>query len=419
MRVLLLSQCYEPEIAAGTVRVKGLAKCWAEAGHEITILTGFPNYPEGRRLPGYDYGNRVFKREVQDGINVVRTWNLFYRSGQTIRRGLDGLGFMSSSLLYGLCAARGRYDLVMGSSPHSFLLVSTVLTARRCGVPAVLDIRDHWPETAPKGTSKLAAMVWKAVGTTVDFSYSKADLVVGVSPSYRELFSRHGVPEERQLVIPNGLDEERFPWPLDRDACCSALGLDPSEFWVSFVGTMGTGMGLETVLAAAKRLSDRLPSLRLLFVGQGASRAGVEAKALELGLDVAWRDFLPMDRIHLAYGASDLSLACLEDREEHRGRIPAKTFEILGSGVPVLALMPENPGWELVRASGGGVRVRPGDEEALAGEIERLAADPARRRDLGQSGSSYIRSRYTRKLLATQYLSALEGLVRQGRKRLK
>jgi glycosyltransferase involved in cell wall biosynthesis len=409
MKILVLSQCYEPEAAAATVRVKGLAKAWQAAGHQVTVLTGFPNYPTGKRFAGFDYGNRRFKQEQLDGINIVRTFNLFYRSGQSLRRVLDHLSFLWSASRWASRLTPGAFDLVLGTSPHSFVLPAAVRAARACKSPCILDIRDHWPQTAPKG-GLLTNLLWKVIGLTVAYAYPRADFVVGVSPEYANYAAAFGVGPDRYQTIPNGFDANRFPWPPKRALARETLGLAQDAFVVSFIGTVGTGMGLGTALEALELLAPAHPDLRLLVVGQGASREALERTAAAKGLPVSFRDYLPEDQVHLAYAASDLSLACLEDRKEHRGRIPAKTFEILGSGLPMLALIPEGPAWDIVRAAGGGVRIQPGDAPALAKAMEDLKAAPDLRRTMGASGRSYILAHHSREAMARLYLDLMERL---------
>jgi glycosyltransferase involved in cell wall biosynthesis len=273
----------------------------------------------------------------------------------------------------------------------------------------VLDIRDHWPQTAPKG-GLLSRLLWKPLGFTVSWAYARADLVVGVSPEYARYAAEFGVGPERYATIPNGFDEGRFPWPPRRDEARTLFGLAPEDFVVSFIGTVGTGMGLEATLDALALLQPSHPDLRLLVVGQGASRADLEAQARARGLPVLFRDYLPSDQVHLAYAASDLSLASLEARAEHRGRIPAKTFEILGCGLPMLAVMPEGPAWDLISRSGAGLRVPPGDAPALAETLAALKADPHRRLAMARQGRDFILANYSRHALAGRYLELLEGL---------
>jgi glycosyltransferase involved in cell wall biosynthesis len=410
MKILLISQCYEPEAAAATIRVKGLARAWKNAGHQVTVLTGFPNYPTGQRFPGFDYGNRRYKHEVLEGIEVHRTFNLFYRSGQSLRRVLDHLSFMISASRWGARLAPGAFDVVVGSSPHSFILPAAVRAARACGATCILDIRDHWPQTAPKGGA-VANLLWKAIGLTVAYAYPRADFVVGVSPEYANFAAHFGVGPERYTTIPNGFDSERFPLPPPRDLARRTLDLPAEAFVVSFIGTVGTGMGLETCLEALAQLAPRHPDLALLVLGQGVSREALEQQARSRNLPVHFRDHLPADQVHLAYAASDLSLAALEDRAEHRGRIPAKTFEILGSGIPMLAIIPEGPAWEIVHSAQAGVRIPPGDSAALAQAIEDLKASPDRRRAMGESGRAFVLARHTREAMAQRYLELMSRLL--------
>lgn len=412
MRILLLTQCYEPEVAAAAVRARGLALQWTRLGHEVTILTGFPNYPLGRRLPGVDYGNRILEREVLDGVEVVRAFNLFYRSGQTLRRVADGLSTLLSHAAWGMLAGR-RWDVVVASSPHAWLLPAGIIIGRSRRVPVVLDIRDHWPETVPGHSSH--PRFWGGIGRMVSWSYRRADLVVGVSEAYEALAARHGLTPGRFRWIPNGLDEDRFPWPPARDAWREALGIPADDILVSFVGTMGTQMGIETLVDAARRLRDTAPRIRFLFAGEGTSRAALEARAGPDATNVTFMDPVPAAEVHRILGASDLSVACLEDAAEHRERIPAKLWEVLGYGLPlVLVSGPGEAARLLEEEARAGQRVAPGDVTGLATVLRDLAAAPARRERLGGRGRRWVLGGYTRAHLAADYAELLQTLVGNG-----
>jgi len=412
MRILLLTQCYEPEIAAAAVRARGLAVQWTRLGHQVTVLTGFPNYPLGRRMPGVDYGNRVLETEERDGVEVVRAFNLFYRSGQALRRVADGLSTLLSNTAWGVMAGR-RWDVVVASSPHAWLLPAGILIARSRRIPAVLDIRDHWPETVPGHGDH--PVFWGAMGRMISWSYRRADLVVGTSPAYEGLALNRGMPRGRFRWIPNGLDEDRFPWPPDRGACRVALGLPRDAFVVSFAGTMGTMMGIETLVDAARRLRETAPRIRVLLVGEGASRAALEARAGRDAPNLTFMDPVPASEVHRILGASDSSVACLEDTPEHRERIPAKLWETLGYGLPlVLVAGPGEAARLVVDEARAGVLIPPGDDTRLAAVLQSLAADPTRLKRLGDRGRGWVLDGFTRARLAALYADLLSSLCTAG-----
>ncbi|MFH1532020.1 MAG: glycosyltransferase family 4 protein [Pseudomonadota bacterium] len=412
MRILLLTQCYEPEVAAAAVRARGLATQWTRLGHEVTVLTGFPNYPSGRRFEGVDYGNRVLERELRDGVEVVRAFNLFYRSGQTLRRVADGLSTLASHAAWGMLSER-RWDVVVASSPHAWLLPAGILIGRSRGIPVVLDIRDHWPETVPGHRDH--PLFWGAMGRMITWSYRRAAMVVGVSPSYEALARDHGLPPDRFHWIPNGLDEDRFPWPPDRDAWRRSLGLPADAFVVSFIGTLGTQMGIETLVDAARRLREMEPRIHVLLAGEGTSRAALEAMAGPDAPNITFMDPVPASEVHRLLGASDASVACLEDTPEHRERIPAKLWEILGYGLPlILVAGPGEAARLLEEEARAGLRVPPGSADALAEVLRDLAADPRRCARLGEAGRRCVLGSYTRARLAARYADVLAALLPDG-----
>ena len=410
MRILYLSQFFLPEIAAGTSRAYGLAREWTRAGHEVTVLTFFPHYPKGEAYPGFEYGNRLFKEETIEGIRVLRAFNLFYRPHQLWKRAADlPLGAFTSALT-GLLDSQ-KHDVVIATSPQPLLFFSALAIGKLHGIPTVLEIRDHWPE-AISGSSLLIRAAVPPAKRLIKEAYRQANLVVGVSPFYREVFRSYGVPDDKMAIFENGLDEGEFPLNVESH-WKEELGLT-NRFVVSFVGTIGRNMGLETVLESARDLANT--NAHFLFVGHGARREPLEQRAQEMGLkNITFHPPVERDKLAGIYKASDVSLACLANHPFHKPRIPAKLWEILGMGIPMILCAPNGAAKAVaVNQAGGALWVPPEDSKALTTAIRTLMNNPTQRKELGTKGQTFVRNGFTRAQIARRYAERLKALVKQA-----
>ena len=412
MKILFISQFFNPEIAACSSRVHGLAREWRKLGNDVTVLTFFPHYPHGKPYPEFDYGNRLFKNEDYEGIRVLRAFNLFYRPKQLIKRALDMPISMLSSTIYGL-VNRDEYDIVIATSPQPFLFVTAFIIGKSLRIPVVLDIRDQWPDSMGMNTRGLKGRFLSFLSSSllvvlIKAAYRYADLVVGASPAYRKIFKNYGVTEEKTAIVENGLDEELLlpeaepSWRLKPEFNGKLL--------VSFVGTLGRNMGLDLLVEGARLLSDE--DVSFLIVGHGASRKELMDRTREYGLkNVHFIDPVGRTEVASVYSSSDLSVVCLGSHNFHYPRVPAKIWEIMGMGIPLLLCTPDGAAKEIViDKAKAGFWIEPGNSDELVKAILQIKEQPSLGQSLGMNGRNFVLSGYTRKELAKRYLAELRRI---------
>jgi glycosyltransferase involved in cell wall biosynthesis len=411
MHILYVSQYFPPEPGAPAARVSELARAWVEAGQEVTVLTGMPNHPTGM-VPS-EYQHRVLVSEDFHGVRVVRTWIYPAANRGHLRRSLAYASFAASAALWGQFHV-GRPDVVVATSPQFLCAVAGYAIARTRSLPFVFEVRDLWPESiVAVGALPEGHPVVRGLGLVEEYLYRRADRIVVVTDSFGARLRQRGVPANKIEVVKNGVDLERFV-PESRDTQLrERLGF-AGKFVVSYVGTHGMAHGLDRVLdvAAALRPQDQI---RFLFVGEGAERQRLQARAKSESLDnVVFLGALPRDAMSEVYATSDLCLVPLRKTELFRTVLPSKIFEILGMARPVL-LSVDGEARALVEASGGGVFVPPEDAPAMTEAILRLARDPAACQDMGERGRAYVKEHFDRKKLAARYLAILEEVAKKGR----
>lgn len=407
MRLLFLTQYFPPEISAPSARVSELCRYWARNGVQATVVTAFPNHPKGVIPPAYR--GKLISREEVDGYRVLRSWIYPAPNRGFFKRVVCFLSFFFSSIATGTLLG-GPCDLVIATSPQMFVGLSGWFVSFFKRAPFVLEVRDLWPESAIElRVLRNRILVWLSKGLE-RFLYRHACLVVAVSQSIREAILKEGVPEERVLVLPNGIDRSLFVPAASHNEKRAELGLK-DEFLVSYIGTHGMAHGLEVVVDAANILRDH-PHIHFLFMGEGAQREAVMAYSQKLGLkNVTFLNSQPRAEVPLWYSASDLCLVVLKDLPVFRTVLPSKMFEIMASERPLL-IVANGECADLVVNSGAGLVVQPEDSEQLANAVLKLANSPEICQGLAKAGRQYALEHFDREKLSALYLARLEALVR-------
>ena len=202
MKILYISQYFPPEMGAPAARAVELSRHWARAGHEVTVLTGFPNHPTGVVAAEYrEKFRRMVIREQLDGINVVRTWLLPFPNRRAYERILNYTSFCFSAGATGLFLPRP--DVVIATSPQLLVGLSGWWVAGWKRVPFVFEVRDLWPESlAAVGVSDGDSLLHRTLGTVAGFLYNRSDRVVVVTPAFEDYLVQHWrVPREKISVI--------------------------------------------------------------------------------------------------------------------------------------------------------------------------------------------------------------------------
>jgi glycosyltransferase involved in cell wall biosynthesis len=405
MRVLLVCHYFAPEIGAPQARLSELARYWAEAGVDVTVLTGMPNHPTGVVPP--EYRGRLRCVEAQDGYRIVRTWLYATPNEGFVKKTLGHISFALSSVPLGLRKG-GPADVVVVSSPTFFSIFSawTIAKARRARF--VLEIRDLWPAIFVElGVLRNRTLIRLLERIELAF-YRSADHVVTVTEGFRDDLIRRGIPADKITTITNGVDLDLFT-PQDADpAVRSELGAAEGDALVLYLGAHGISHGLTAVADAAALLRD--DAVHVTFVGEGAGKRELEQRVATLGLgNVTLLPGVPRELVPAIIAAADICLVPLRDVPLFSTFIPSKIFEYLGAGKAVIGAVRGEPA-SILRNAGCPV-VEPEDAEALAAEIRALAGDPERRRRMGETGRAFVTEHFDRRRLADRYRSLLESVV--------
>ncbi len=410
MKILYISQYFPPEMGAPAARAAELSRHWANLGHRVTVLTGFPNHPTGV-VPAEYRGLfwRLVWRERINGANVVRTWLLPFPNRKAYERILNYSSFCISSASTGLFLSRP--DVVVASSPQLLVGLSGWWLARWKRVPFVFEVRDLWPESlAAVGMSSHDSLLHKTLAEIAGFLYRHADRVVVVTAAFEDYLVEHWrVPREKISVVENGVETQLFS-PDAGSALKRELGAE-GKFVVAYIGTMGMAHGLETIVAAAAQLQDTDPQIIFLVVGEGAEKERIVALARERGLaNLRFVDQQSREKIPAYICASDVCLVPLKKSDVFKTVIPTKMLEFMSCARPVI-LGVDGQARMILEEARAGLAVEPENSDALANAIRYLAANRELASEFGRNGREYILRKFSRGQTAEKYISVLEQLL--------
>jgi glycosyltransferase involved in cell wall biosynthesis len=406
MRILLITHYFPPEIGAPQARLFEMAKTWVAEGHQVVVVTGFPNHPTGIIPPNYR-GKRYMVEEM-DGIEVHRNWVYATPNEGFIKKTAGHISFMLSAVFQSLLRV-GRPDVILVSSPTFFSVFAAWFYSKWKRVPYVFDVRDLWPAAIVELGVLKNKLIIKTLETLELFLYRQAHHIVVVTESFKEDLVKRGIPADKVTFIPNGVDTNFFR-PLPKvNATALKHGLH-EKFVVAYMGAHGISHALENLLKVADRFRAT-PEVLFLFVGEGAAKAKLVSLAKEMDLpNVCFLTGQPKSSMPELWAAADVGVVPLKRVELFRGFIPSKMFEILAAERPVVASL-EGEAAAILERSGGALLVPPEDVDRLETAIRDLYQDRTRAIRMGKAGRQFVSRFFSRPNLARTYIKVFTRVM--------
>jgi colanic acid biosynthesis glycosyl transferase WcaI len=390
MRILTVSQYFWPE----NFPINDLAKGLQQKGHDITVLTGMPNYPEGRFFPGY----KAFpiRRDHYEGVRIIRVPMVPKGNGNPLRMVLYYWSLAMSACLLVPVFFRKRVDLVFvyQPSPITVGLPALVLKAIE-QIPVWIWVQDLWPETLVGTGMVRSGTLLKITDHLVRFIYSRCDRVLVQSQAFVPRMLEKGVPRERIRFFPNTAQELYKQAVVKPDA--PEQNLMPEGFRVVFAGNIGRAQDIPTILAAAEKLKEQT-DIQWVILGDGPLRSWAEEriKARELDKSVHLLGRYPAEAMPGFFALADVLLVTLKKDPVFAVTIPSKIQSYLASGRPIVAAV-DGEGARVIAESGGGLTVPAGDAGALAGVVLKMYAMPKPDlQKMGQLSRKYFERHFER-----------------------
>ncbi|MDB4484807.1 glycosyltransferase family 4 protein [Verrucomicrobia bacterium] len=397
MKILFLSHYFPPEGNAPATRTFEHTRRWANAGHDIKVITCAPNVPHGKVYPNFK--NSIYSRSVLGGVHVLRVWTYLAANKGKGRRSLNYVSYLFSSVVAGLFSSKP--DLMIATSPQFFCGCAGGILAKLKNIPFILEVRDVWPDSiiAVNAISNQRVLKWMFI--LEKWLYRSATHIVTVGNGYKKVLVEKGVPPEKISIITNGADLKRF-----LPAKVAKKG--DSKFICSFIGTLGMAAGLEIVIRAAQYL-DSIDESDIVFhlVGDGADYENLLKKVSDLNIRrIQFAGLVKKENISDYLEETDVCLIHLIKSDLFKTVIPSKLFEAMASEVPVVIGV-QGEAAAIVEAAQCGLSFTPENHLELCDLLIQLNNDPILRASMGEQGRVYLESHFCREQLADQYLEVL------------
>ena len=404
--ILFVTPYYPPEISAPAVRISETAMRLVKRGHQVTVLTTFPNFPYGVVSP--EYRGRVLQREEHDGIDIVRVWSYATPNTGFLPRILGQLSFGCLAAFLGWKAV-GHPDVIIVESPPLFDAIAGRVLAWLKHCPFIFMVADLWPEAAIQ-MGVLHNPLLIRLSEWLEWStYQRAKLVWVVSEGVRDLLMQRGLPPERIFLLTNGVDTTLFR-PLPQARARAELGWD-DRFTVLYAGTHGLAHGLATILSAAEQMQDH-PDIHIIFAGDGAAKAELIAQAEKRKLkNVTFLAAQPHDRLPLLLAAADVCLVPLRKVALFETTLPVKMFEVMACARPIVLSADGKARQIAEQEAKAAIAVEPENAEAIVSAIFYLREHPGEAEAIGQRGRSYVEARFDREQLTIRLEARITKLL--------
>ncbi len=408
MRILFITQWYRPE---PLTYQSDLAETLQARGHEVFVMTGFPNWPTGKVMDGYAI--RPWQRERLGGVQVIRMPLFPDHSKSAGRRVLNFSSFAASCFCIGPWLVP-HCDLVYCNFPPVTLGAPAWLLSSMMRAPLTFEVQDLWPETMQATDMVNNPRILKLVDRIAMWGYRRAAAIRVISPGFRDHLVAKGIRPDKIHVIPNEVDTERYrPRPADPQLA-RELGL-ADKVNIMYAGTMGKAQGLDTLLEAAYLVKD-LTDVRFVLIGDGTEIESLKALAAEKQLsNVKFMPRVSPEKIAQIYPFAELMFVATRDDPLFRITIPHKIYTYMANSKPILGALAGNPA-EVIQSAGAGIICPPGQPRALADAIRTFfALTPEQHRAMGQNGFRVVSENYNRNLI----LGRVEQLFKETIKRHK
>lgn len=408
MRLLVVSQYFWPE----NFRINDMVAEMVRRGHDVTVLTGIPNYPEGRV-------NSEFRAEPQRfsewaGARILRV-PMLARGRGTLRLLLNYLSFVVSASMLGVWRLRGQnFDaiFVYQLSPVTSALPAVLMRAIK-RAPMAMWVLDLWPDTLSAVGVVRSKWMLAMVGRLVSFIYRRCDLILAQSNSFVSGIKHYADKGQRVEYFPSWA-ESTFQGATAEPA--PEVPAVPNGFNVMFAGNIGDAQDFPSILKAAEILREE-HAIRWLIVGDGraAARVAAEIERRNLTKQMLMLGRFPLERMPAFFRHADALLVTLKDEPIFASTIPGKVQSYLATGIPLVAML-NGEGAKVISESGSGLVCAAGDAEGLARSVLALSRmTPAQRNEMGLRARTAYSQEFDREALMDRLEFWLESLQMKSR----
>jgi glycosyltransferase involved in cell wall biosynthesis len=404
LRILILTQYFWPE----NFRINDLALGLSEKGHDITVLTGIPNYPQGRFYPGYG----VFSKRDGNygGIRIVRVPLIPRGQGRTFQLIINYLSFTLCATLLGPLYCRGRFDLIFFSLSPFTEGIPAMLFKKIKKAPVIFWGQDIWPESLSATGNVSSPLILKMVRMLIRSIYHGCDLILTQSRSFSSYIERDGISPDRIQYYPNSAEELYQPVTLETEAPEHAKM--PPGFKIVFAGNIGAAQDFGTILSAAEQIKT-YQDIHWVIIGEGRMRPWVEEQINLRGLSATVHLIgrYPMEAMPRFFALADVLLVTLKKEPIFALTIPGKVQSYLACARPIIAAL-DGEGARVVEEAGAGLACPAGNPDSLAKTVLKVYNMAVNDREkMALRGKVYFEKNFESRMLLDRLDGWLSELV--------
>jgi len=410
MRILVLHQYFLEENDSGGSRWNEITKFWSDQEHEITVLGGMIHANGNEKLP--EYKGKWFKRKHQGNVEVIRchvseSYNLNF-----LGRLWGYFSFMFSSLYAGIFMTKGKYDVIIVTSPPLFVGMSGYIISLFKRSPFLFEIRDLWPESAIDTGVVKNKLIIKLAFMFERFIYKRAKLINVLTPAFqKKLIEVKQIAKEKIIFIPNAADfslSDDLLTNFDAEAFRKQLEIN-DNFVITYVGAHGVANHLEQILDAALLLKDT--NVIFLLIGQGMEKPRLKEYAeLKQIRNVKFLDPVPKKEVFKYILASDMGASVLKNVETFKTVYSNKTFDYLACKKPIFMAI-DGISRELIEQADAGIFVEPENPKDFSEKIRLYLEKPNEIIRQGENGYQYAKNNFDRIKLAQNYVDQIKKII--------
>ncbi|MEM8527760.1 MAG: glycosyltransferase family 4 protein [Bacteroidota bacterium] len=414
MRILLIHQYFLELDDGGGSRFNEMTRNWSEKGHEITLLAGMMHANAKEKRP--EYKGKFFVRKQHDAVEVLRCHVSESYNTNFLGRLWGYFSFVFSSIYVGLFKAKGKYDVILVTSPPLFVGITARVLSIFKRTPFLFEVRDLWPESAIDTGVLTNSFIIKLAYWFEAVMYKRAKLINVLTPAFRQkLIEDKGVAPEKVVFIPNAADFSISDGILnsnfDRKAFRQAQGFEDKKV-IIYVGAHGVANHLIQVIETAELIQNDLPEVLFLLVGDGMQKPMLIEEAKKRNLqNVRFNDPVPKTEVFKYILASDFGSSVLKKVDTFKTIYSNKTFDYMACKRPIFMVI-DGVSRELVEEAKCGIYVEPENPKDYAAKIKQyLNLSEVELQKQGESGYQFAKANFDRDALAEKYLQHIEQAI--------
>ncbi|MBC8619269.1 glycosyltransferase family 4 protein [Parabacteroides faecis] len=368
MKILFLTDNFPPEVNAPATRTFEHCRQWVLDGIDVTVITCFPNFPQGKVYRGYK--NKFCQSEIIDGIHIIRVWTYITANKGFVKRTLDYISFSVSAFITGLFQ---KTDLIIATSPQFFTALAGRTLSFWKGKPWIMEVRDLWPESIKTVGAMNDNILIRYFEWQEKRCYHSAQKIIVVTDSFKRKLVERGIDSSKIEVVKNGVNRSLFVPEVKDLQLLNELGLQNKKI-IGYIGTHGMAHKLDFILQCAKKMEGK-NNYHFIFLGDGAEKRNLLDLKEKMNLkNVTMLDSVFKLEVKRYISILDIALINLRKSELFTTVIPSKIFENAGMEIPILMGV-NGEAREIIESYHAGLCFEPESEIDFCEKLDLLLTD--------------------------------------------